>query len=183
MKFFFITITIALFAGCHSLQTTPHKANNTPDPTEKTVTNVETNTPVSAQILDFSGPPTFVYKTKADYSQNVPVTLSDDKTQIVSYPSPQDIYTNGQLATPTPLSNGYLLDNRGIGANVAFLKMTYTEYSKLKEAPLLKTMYSQIIDKDPLTELCNCGNRLQYANSAAIDNLIKGQLKKCKRIK
>lgn len=161
----------------------PHKVGNTPEATDKTVTQTEPNTPALPQILDFSGPPTFVYKTKADYSQNVPVTLSDDKTAIIAYPSPQDIYINGQLATPTSLSNGYLLDNRGINANVAFLKMTYTEYSKLKEAPLLKIMYSQIIDKDPLTELCNCGNRLQYANSAAIDNLIKGQLKKCKRIK
>src|ERR1035437_9891940 len=75
---------------------------------------------------DFStGPPTMVYKTKADYSKNVPVTLSDDKSVIISYPAPIDLKPGGSFATPTLLQDGYLLDNRGINAKVAFLKMTY----------------------------------------------------------
>lgn len=104
------------------------------------------------------GPQTIVYKTKADYSKLVPVLLSDDKSQIISYPHPKDIKLGETLALPTALSKGYLLDNRGIGPNVAFLKITYEEYAKREEAPSLAEMEAMIIDKDPLLELCNCGN-------------------------
>ena len=80
---------------------------------------------------DFSaGPPTIIYKTRADYSNNVPIILSEDKTVILSYPAPADLKPDGAFSTPTLLKNGYLLDNRGVNANVAFLKMSYQEYSK-----------------------------------------------------
>jgi len=135
---------------------------------------------------DFSGPPTMVYKTKADYSKNVPVILSDDKTVIISYPAPTDLKPGGTLATPTLLSNGYLLDNRGINANVAFLKITYSEYSKLSESPDIQILKSLIIDSDPLLELCNCGNRYSFKNPQTdIDKLItSGKLRTdCKVLK
>jgi hypothetical protein len=133
--------------------------------------------------LDFSNPITYVYKTKADYSKNVPVLLSDDKKIIVSYPAPTDVYYNGNLAYPNNLPKNYLLDNRGIGLNVAFLKMTYDEYSQLKAVPSLKELYDQIIDKDPLTELCNCGNRNQFNDIEVLNQLVKKNLSKCKRLK
>jgi len=101
-------------------------------------------------------PPALVYKTRADYIQLVPVMLSEDKTEIVSYPHPSDV---SNRPVPTQLAGGYLLDNRGIGKNVAFLRLTYEEYAKLDEAPKLTELYDLIIDKDPLTELCNCGNK------------------------
>lgn len=112
-----------------------------------------------------TGPQLLVYKTKADYNNLVPVILSDDKTTIVSYPHPKDIIVGSGYPLPTLLNNGYLLDNRGIGKNVAFLKMTYEDYSKLKDTPTLKELYSLIIDKDPLTELCNCGVKTASDNS------------------
>jgi hypothetical protein len=90
--------------------------------------------------------------------------LSDDKTEIISYPHPKDLKVGEALALPTSLKNGYLLDNRGIGTNVAFLKMTYEEYVKLENAPTLKELYELIIDKDPLTELCNCGNSKAFTD-------------------
>ena len=62
------------------------------------------------------------------------------------------------------LEKGYLLDNRGVGENVAFLKMTYEEYSKLENAPSLKELYLLILDKDPLLELCNCGNSKVFSD-------------------
>lgn len=108
--------------------------------------------------------PTVVYKTKQNYDNLVPVLLSDDKTEIVMYPAPTDIYYQGQLALPTKLEEGYLLDNRGIGKNVAFLKLTYQEYAKLEKVPLLTELYKMIVDKDPLLELYECGSRQEFNN-------------------
>ncbi|PKL85903.1 MAG: hypothetical protein CVV22_05055 [Ignavibacteriae bacterium HGW-Ignavibacteriae-1] len=110
------------------------------------------------------GPPTLVYKTKNDYNNLVPVILNDDKTEIVSYPHPNDLKLDDGFPNPTILNNGYLLDNRGIGKNVAFLKLTYKEYSELPNPPTLTELYNYIIDKDPLTELCNCGNKSAFTD-------------------
>ena len=109
-------------------------------------------------------PHVFIYKTKHDYKNNVPVLLSEDKTQIVSYPHPTDLIIGGNLALPLQLQNGYLLDNRGINKNVAFLKYTYQEYSNFKSAPKLEELYKNIIDKDPLTELYDCGKKASFVD-------------------
>jgi hypothetical protein len=110
------------------------------------------------------GPPVLVYKTKTNYNNFVPVILSDDKSEIVSYPHPSDIKTEDGYQTPVILHKGYLLDNRGIGKNVAFLNITYEDYAKLREVPTLKELYGLIIDKDPLIELCNCGVKTAFTN-------------------
>lgn len=128
----------------------------------------------------------FIYKTRKDYSNNVPVVLSDDKTRIISYPHPSDLISGDKMATPTALHRGYLLDNRGIQKNAAFLKYTYDEYTKLKEAPSLEELQNSIIDNDPLTELWDCGARATFANLQEELNkwIDQGLLKeKCKRIK
>jgi hypothetical protein len=151
-------------------------------PTNKTQTNSE---------LDFTpqftpGPPALVYKTSADYNNLVPILLSDDKTEIVSYPHPKDIRVGSGYPLPTLLNNGYLLDNRGINKNVAFLKLTYEEYSKITEPPTLKEMYELIVDKNPLTEMCDCGNKKAFTDiqgqlNQIIDN--KTLTTKCKTLK
>lgn len=136
---------------------------------------------------DFTaGPPTLVYKTHKDYTNNVPVLLSEDKTRIVSYPDPKDLRKDAGYPVPTQLLDGYLLDNRGIGLHVAYLRMSYAEYAALDKAPSLQEMMQMIVDKDPLTELCNCGNRNTYTDVATqINNLIgSGSLRsKCKVVK
>jgi hypothetical protein len=108
------------------------------------------------------GPPTLIYKTKKNYDKLVPIQLSDDKKTIVAYPAPTDVFYDGKLAYPTKLKNGYLLDNRGIGKNVAFLKMTYQAYAKLKELPSLEKLFALIIDSDPLLELYDAGSRYNF---------------------
>lgn len=127
-----------------------------------------------------------VYKTKADYNNLVPVILSDDKSEIVSYPDPEDIKSRSGYPQPHALIHGYLLDNRGIGSNVAFINMTYREYSRLEKAPDLQELYNLILDKDPLTELYDCGIRKDFTDPAAqLNGLIEGNelLTRCKRIK
>ena len=130
--------------------------------------------------IEFGKKPTIVYKTKSDYFDKVPVSLSEDKSKIVAYPAPQDVYYNDQLAYPTRLENGYLLDNRGISSNTAFLNITYEEYSKLKQTPSLDEMQNMLLDKDPILECYDCGN---ITEEEKLNILIKGKaLSKCKRM-
>jgi hypothetical protein len=132
-----------------------------------------------------TGPAAIIYKTKADYSKNVPVTLSDDKLHVVSYPAPQDVYFHGELAYPTQLAKGFLLDNRGISVNSAFISLTYEEYSKLPAAPDPEGLYKMIIDKDPFTEMYNLGSRSRYKDGTQeINELIeRHKLKHFKKLK
>ena len=105
--------------------------------------------------------------------------LSDDKSKIISYPDVKDVYFKGNLAYPTVLKDGFLLDNRGIGSNVAFLSVTYEQYSKMVKTPSLAELYELIIDKDPLKEMYQCGNRSKFSdienelNEAISDGKIK----------
>lgn len=108
------------------------------------------------------GPKAIIYKTRADYSQLVPVTLSEDKKAIVSYPDVKDVYHQGKLATPARLHNGWLLDNRGITKDVAFISLSYDEYAKKEKTPDADELFSLIIDKDPLTNMVECGLRSDY---------------------
>ncbi len=137
-----------------------------------------------AQLIP--GPPALVYRTKGDYYSLVPILLSEDKAQIISYPHPHDLKTDKGYALPDSLNNGYLLDNRGIGANVAFLSLTYEEYANLQEVPPVSELYKKIVDKDPLTELCNCGLKASFTDPVQqLNQLIdSGRLRDtCKVIK
>lgn len=106
--------------------------------------------------------PVMIYKTKQDYSLHVPVTLSEDKKTVTSFPAPGDIYYGGDLAYPVALENGYLLDRRGINENSAFTKWTYYEYSRLSKTPSSEEIMNMILDKDPFTELYFCGSKSRF---------------------
>lgn len=131
------------------------------------------------------GPAVIVYKTKEDYYDKVPVTLSEDKTMIISFPDKKDLLYKGELALPTRLHDGYLLDNRGINKNVAFLNITYESYQKLDLLPPVELIYQMILDKDPIEEMYNCGIRGEYHDIVTELNEIidKNKLKKYKKLK
>lgn len=131
------------------------------------------------------GPPTYVYKTTADFSDKVPVGLSENGQTIVSFPHPGDLLKGEVLALPTQLAKGYWLDNRGIAPNTAFIDMTYEQYSKLPTPPSVDSLMKMVIDPHPFKVLYNCGNRNTFENAAQqINALITNrQLKKrCKKI-
>ncbi|MEZ5082995.1 MAG: hypothetical protein R2750_06055 [Bacteroidales bacterium] len=132
-----------------------------------------------------AGPSVIVYKTTGKYFNKVPVVLSADKTKIVSFPGPKDIYHNGTFSYPTMLENGYLLDNRGIDENSAFLKLTYEEYNKLKKAPSSEELLRDILDNDPFTEMYRCGSRFEYQDlEKELNDIIStGKLNSMKRLK
>jgi hypothetical protein len=122
----------------------------------------------SQQIVEnyqkVNGPGIIIYKTKSDYLNNVPVILSADKKTIVSYPATTDVYTRGKLAVPTLLENGFLLDNRGISKDAAFLKLTYEQYAALTHTPTPDELEQMILDPDPFTVMYDCGKRSTYKN-------------------
>lgn len=146
-------------------------------------TKIEENKVESNQA--YAGPHVLIYKTSGDYSNNVPVILSDDKATVVSYPDIKDVYTNGKLAFPDQLANGFLLDNRGINKNVAFTSYTYEEYSNLKKTPSVKELLEKVIDKDPLTELYDCGVKYKFKSLVTELNeiIINNQFDKFIKIK
>lgn len=169
-----------MFVACHTEKKVSETAASQ-DGGAATVTVTEKEPKASV-----ASPRVIIYKMKKDYSQNVPVLLSDDKKTIVSYPAPRDVYTNGQLALPTQLQDGYWLDNRGIGENVAFLSYTYEEYAALSDVPSIDALYKKIVDKDPITEMWICARRHNYHDIVGElnDIITNKQLEsKCKRVK
>lgn len=130
-------------------------------------------------------PPCIIYKTSTDYSQNVPVILSADKSEIVSFPDVTDIRKQGDNVYPDTLAGGFLLDNRGIGPDVAFLDLTYSEFSAMDKTPDAGTLFGRIIDKEPLVEMYRCGSRYDYKDIVPELNTIisSGKLSGCTRIK
>ncbi len=131
------------------------------------------------------GPELIVYKTQKDYYRNVPVIMTADGKALESYPGIRDIYFQGQLAYPTRLEQGYLIDNRGINIRVAFLKITYEEYAQMKATPSSGELLGMIEDRDPLIEMYSGGLRSRWANPVEeINALIKsGSLDRLTRLK
>jgi hypothetical protein len=120
-----------------------------------------------AQTIPSAAPHIIVYKTKEDYRKRVAVTLSDDKTKVVSYPDPKDIRVPDML--PVQLHKGYLLDKRGINRNTAFILATYEPYSKLKKVPTPGVLWHMVKDKNPFTVMYDCGSR--YARKDVVKEI------------
>ncbi len=95
-------------------------------------------------------PMAIVYKTNGNFNDNVPITLSADRKEIISFPAPSDISVS---SAPIQLAEGYLLDRRGIGENTAFTQYTYESYSALKQAPSLKLLNESIIRGAEVVEI------------------------------
>ncbi|MCM1331975.1 MAG: hypothetical protein NC248_05135 [Bacteroides sp.] len=139
-----------------------------------TKNSTETQSPIAApQIVTKSPtggnpssavPKAVVYRTNGDFIHNVPITLSVDRKNIVSYPAPTDLSEN---SLPVELADGYLLDRRGINANTAFTIYTYKEYSEMENAPSLKELKDAIIGGAEVVEIIV----LPMTLSQALDNI------------
>ena len=161
-----IMIVISLFVSCK---------------TNKEISK-DTNSMIKSTIS--TGQQAVVYKTTADLMDYVPVIMNAERTKIVSYPAPSDLFYEGKLAKPTALKDGYLLDNRGITENVVFLNYAYEAYSKLKKAPAMSEMLKNIKEKYPLKELIYCGSRYQFKDEVKeLNALIDAGFPNCKRVR
>jgi hypothetical protein len=126
---------------------------------------------ISSGKTSISHPPIFIYKMKRDYSRNVPVLLSDDKTEIVSYPHPMDLIgMNSKEFMPIRLHGRYFLDRKGINKNVAFLNISYNNYRKLRRPLTIEEIEKLITDRNPLSYFLSCSN-LTYSDKI-IDSII-----------
>jgi len=133
--------------------------------------------------FDSSGPPTMIYKMREEsYKFLVPVMLSANRSKIIAYPSKQDLYKNNAYTYPTELIREYFLDNRGINAQTALLKLNYEMYLKLEDGFSANDLFVQIKDKNPFIELYDCGNRFKFKDEVKEINqmILKNKLKNCK---
>lgn len=142
------------------------------------VVTPDVTTPASNNITAVAGPPAralahvIIYKTKADYSNLVPVTMNRERTKIVSYPAKSDIRPS---AKPVALADGWYLDRRGIGPNTVFTDYTYEEYSSLEKTPSASQLMEHVIEKYPLLELRDCGT--ERLTTDQLNDLIKSGFK------
>ena len=134
------------------------------------------------ELIGYASPPQIIYKTRKDYSQNVPVQMNKEKTKITGFPAPSDIQIKGELQTPIQLDKEFLYDRRGVSLNTVFLKITYKEYSKLKKAPSVDEMMNMIIDKNPMVELYYCPELKKNSDAEILNELIKEGFPECKKI-
>lgn len=150
---FYLSILLVLFAiSCNRTINTGQTENESQS--EK---NGKMNTRKSS-----AGPPVYIYKTRNDYYNKVPVTLSENKDKVINYPGIKDVYSAGKPTYPTRLAKDYLLDNRGINKNTAFLNLTYEAYAHLLRVPKPEKLFEMVLDNDPFTELYYCGSRYDF---------------------
>ncbi|HPE35036.1 MAG TPA: hypothetical protein PLI65_09580 [Bacteroidales bacterium] len=140
--------------------------------------------PQEIETAGIPSPPAIVYKTKEDYSKLVPIILSADKKSVVSFPAQSDIKINGKFSYPDHLEDGYMLDNRGINQNAAFLRFTYEDYYNMDNIPTAERLFNYILDDDPFIEIYEVGRRSQYKNPVdEINQLIReGKLSEMKNL-
>lgn len=140
---------------------------------------------VDLSQVDFEGPPTVIYKVSEEYVNLVPIVLNEDKTKVIAYPAPSDMFNiKGELRFPTPLEKGFYLDQIGVGLNTAYISLSIEEYSNLESPPRLDELYQLIVSKDPFKRMYNLGNRKQYINEEVVKEMLSsGKYKAYKRLK
>ncbi|HLO60669.1 MAG TPA: hypothetical protein VK179_18105 [Bacteroidales bacterium] len=99
---------------------------------------------VSMTCQDDEGTSLTIFKTRADYSKNVPVLLSIDKSSIIGRP--------GELSGiwPIILKDSFYL-NGTLGLNTGYLSLTFDEYNQNSNWNN-DSLYKFIIDVNPYTE-------------------------------
>lgn len=116
-----------------------------------------------------------IYKTSLPVANQVPFQMSDSG-EVLSYPDPSDVEGH----QPIELTDGWLLDRRGVGSNSAFTSYTYADYSALKSAPSAQELVKAVVPgkvvrivRLPMTP------SEAAADTAAVNALIRSGLKGC----
>jgi hypothetical protein len=172
---FFNSFFVQLFISVFILSLISCRSNKNVGQSAITEQNSADHTTQMAQ------PAVIIYKTTKDYSQNVPVTMNKEKTMIISFPDVKDVYFQGKLAIPTQLPDGFLLDNRGIGGDIAFLSYTYPEYAALETTPTPEQLLKHIIDSNPIDIMYSC--RCERDSAIISGMILNGEFDKFSRIK
>ena len=151
----FITLLIAGIYFYQKYHPAPAQTQSTvATSTDTTASSTSTTTQTETQThSNTSGAlaSVMVYKTKGDYSNLVWVQLSADKKTVTAYPDPKDVLKQ----TPIKLTNGYY--SGGVGVNTAFVNIRIEKYVKFKTLFSPEQLATLIVNRNPFSELYNCG--------------------------
>ncbi len=145
MKKIYILLIAVIAAGL-SVNAQKHGAKQSKLP--QTVRGV--NPAAKGQTQDSFIPKAVIYTMNGDWSQYVPVNVTEDGATLISFPAPSDIKA---FSTPVNVGDGYWLDRRGIGPNTVFTRWTYAEYSQLPTVPAPDEILDNIIPGARVTEI------------------------------
>lgn len=120
-----------------------------------------------------------IYRTSVDVDALVPVTVDPATGALVSYPAPSDITG---YSMPVVLSDGWLLDRRGVGPDTRFVNYTYSRYHDLAEAPSPETLLKSIVPDARVTEIVELPYKAGAVTPEQADSLIKAGLPRCEKI-
>ena len=148
--------------------------------TAKTTDAADTAPAITSAIAGQATPPSnqnnimpraVIYRMTGDATAaNVPVQVSPTGA-ITSFPAPADIINQEPIA----LTDGYLLDRRGINDDTRFTRWTYADYSALKSAPTTAEIKAAIIPGAKPTDIhvLDMTPWQAAADTAAINRLIE----------
>jgi len=125
----------------------------------------------------------YIYKQKYDFSEKLPVVLSEDKQLILAYPDPLDVSLDTLIRCPVKLFKDYWFDRIGIGVNTGYVDILLRDYARLAEPPRMEFMRSKLIEKEPFQEVWDCGIRGEITVNEVNELILQDSLiKRCKQI-
>ena len=124
-------------------------------------------------------PKAIVYRTDGNFYDKVPITLNADRTEVTSFPAPTDL---SERSMPLHLSDGWMLDRRGVGPNTVFTSYTYKEYMALPQAPSPTELLAHVIPGSGITSLVELPLTMTQASSdpKLCDEYIASGFRDCK---
>lgn len=159
-------IVAATVCGCSSSkQAAGPLATSEPQQMEQPVIGGESSTVARAVI----------YRTSAPADSLVPVGVRGGK--IVSYPAPSDL-----TEQPMSLSDGWLLDTRGINPDTKFTNYTYSAYKALATAPTPDQLLESIIPDIEVTDIVVLPEAAGAVKPAEVEEIIRAGFPGCKII-
>lgn len=103
----------------------------------------------------------------------VPVTLDEQKQNIVSYPAPKDL---ARMKAAEVFQN-WVIDQRGVNPNTVFVDVSIQEYISKNELPDLAVWQGLIHEKNPFQVFYQCPGTLDIEDIIKI--ISKKKWKKC----
>lgn len=126
-------------------------------------------------------PHAVVYKTNGNFNDNVPIQVSADGKTLISFPAPTDLNSS---SLPLVLTEGWLLDRRGVSVDTRFTSYKYSNYESLSSAPSVTDLLHSIIPNARIVEMIELPITTNEAvnDTTKVNQLIKNGFVNCKII-
>ena len=171
------TLTMAMATSCKA----PKKVSDDDNQNQPLVISIKDRQKPESGSPNMFIPRAIVYRTNGNYAEYVPDQVSADGKTLVSFPAPSDISADSR---PIELSDGWLVDRRGIGENSRFTSYTYGQYAKLATAPSPAELLKAILPGAIITDMYALPCTLQEAKSDtnAVNSLFRRVFPDCRMI-